>query len=228
MRRPWWSAPLLALVLALPAAGAVVRVPEIALPAAGAGSAAAATGLQAVSPHLGDPGPSLTVLGIAARVAYPQAPDALSPMREGPYLEIGAGPHALLAQHMIRDLGFAPELVHAADPRLVDQSHPVVPPGNFRRTGAEDLPAEWDGRFQSVATFFTFNPEIVDGSTPHMGRGIEVRKAAARIAAVMRSGARLLVVTGATGIDPDADAAFREHLQPAGKFSAGIDVYRKP
>jgi hypothetical protein len=219
---------LVALALAVPATGAIVAVPEGGFSAAGVGSAASAVGLQAVSPHLGDPGPSLMVLDLAAKVAFPQAPDALAPMRAGPYLEIGAGPHALLAQHMIRDMGFAPEKVHAVDPRLANEAHPVVPVGNFRRVGAENLPAEWDGRFDSVATFFTFNPEIVSGSTHGMGHGIEVRKAAARIAAVMRSGARLLVVTGATGIDEDADAAFREHLQPAGKFSAGIDVYRKP
>jgi hypothetical protein len=130
---------------------------------------------------------------------------------------------------MIRDMGFAPELMHAADPRMADDAPSAVPAANLSRSGAENLPEEWNGRFKNVITFFTFNPEIVDGSTPGMGHGIDVRKAAARIAAVLESGGRLLVVTGgANGLDAGAEAAFGEHLTLKARLNNSVHVFEKP
>jgi hypothetical protein len=234
MRRSAFFSALLAALLALPAVAALPSVPiAAAVPPVGGIAGAAVAALSSpglAASHLPDPGLSLGILPLAARVAYPAAaPDALAPLRAGPILEVGAGPHAALAQHMIAQLGFSPEHVHAVDPRLLDESHPAVAPGNFRRVAAEDLAEQWNGRFRNVITFFTFNPEIVDGSTPGMGRGIDVARAAERMAAVLQPGGRLLVVTGgANGLDESAEAAFREHLFPVARFSTGIHVFEKP
>ena len=230
MRQAPLLSTFLALLVSLPAAAALPVVPAEAATAAIGGEA----GASYLSPlesraTVSDPGPSLYLLPIVARVADPHAPDALAPLRAGPLLEVGSGPRALLAQHMIGRLGFAPEQMHAADPRMADDAHSAAPAENFRRVSAENLPEDWNGRFRHVITFFTFNPEIVDGSTPGMGRGIDVQRAAARIAAVLESGGRLLVVTGgANGLDESAEAAFRQRLILKGRLNESVHVFEKP
>jgi hypothetical protein len=62
-----------------------------------------------------------------------------------------------------------------------------------------------------------------------MGRGIDVEKAAARMAAVLESGGRLLVVTGAAnGLDAEAEAAFGRRLRLRVRHGDSVHVFEKP
>jgi SAM-dependent methyltransferase len=213
--KPLWA--LLALLLwpaAAPQAAIVERIATV--PATIGGAAAPA--------FLPDPGTTLTAFNLATSIIGPQA----IPLKEQTILDLGAGREAALARHLVAVQGFDPAMVHAADPALRTADVRPLRAENARRAKAEELRSDWAGKFDTVFSFFTFNPEIVHGDTPNMGDGIDVEEAAEAVHGVLKPGGRAVIVTGgANGLDPAAEAAFKKRLKLVKQVQDSFHVFEK-
>lgn len=212
---------LLVLALGAPAGAARLHVP--AVQAARAPSVSAVAALK-----LPDPGTTLSAFTLATHHLEPRGVDALAVLRGEHVLDVGAGRDAAMARHLVGELGFDPDKVHALDPRLDPGALAPLPAGNARRARAEELPSDWAGKFDTAFSFFVFNPEIVRGDTPGMGDGIDVEAAAEAVHAALKPGGRAVIVTGgANGLDPAAKRAFAARMRVEKSLLDSFHVFRK-
>lgn len=220
--KPRWV--VFALLLWSVASAQAAIVTEVRAVPPGIGAAA----LSAAAPlRLPDPGTTLTAFTLAHSITSPLL-DTPVPLRAQTILDVGAGHNAALARHLVAAEGFDPAKVHAADPAVRPEAVHPLRPENVRRVKAEDLASDWAGKFDTVFSFFTFNPEIVHGDTPGMGDGIDVETAAEAIHGVLKPGGRAVIVTGgANGLDPAAERAFLSRMKLVKQLRDSFHVFEK-
>jgi len=229
MRRLAFLILTIAVLASQPARAGVVALPRSAVGSAplqaGAAAAAAVESYARFSESLNI---SHLSLSLALPHLFPSSPRPMEMLQGKELLEIGTGRQAQLARSLVQEHGLASSQVHGVDPYLDESAAAEFPQGNMRSATAEDLPPEWDNKFDVVLSFFVFNPEIVHGETSGMGKGIDVKAAARRISSVLKPGARALIMTGATGMDPDTQQAFGAQLRPVRTGTTGVYVFEKP